>query len=458
MKCDGRQPRCSNCVSYEVECTYAAPSRIAPSKRRKNHAERADRADDTHNRVERLKNVVQDLTERLETVERGAQYELDLRHEKVSTMDTVLLEDESISSKSLSLPPLDLVLPIIQKYIQDVNSVLPLFHGETLLQLVQDTYDTEPSQRDTVPWATIHVVLALAQRHGIATSHIIPCSNACTSKVESVLSRVVLGDTKLLNVQVLVGMVMLLVAAQDAKPALILIATAIRLAHAIGLHDQAYSAHLSAVEAEQRACVFWLAYILDKDLSMRTNQPSIQVDDDINLDLPSPAVHENRTEISNTDDSTSVIPTTNETIKTNYLTTRVHLAAVQGGVYDYIYSTRSRKRTPEERARALDSVSSALEQWKASLPPEFSISHVSREIDPGMLRFLGALHCASLACATLINQAHAWSDDWMASVCEYGRYGIAPQLPAEWDALVGEARDLMVMFGGIDGMDCYYFW
>ena len=33
MKCDGQKPRCSHCVTYEIGCTYGAPSRTpAPKK------------------------------------------------------------------------------------------------------------------------------------------------------------------------------------------------------------------------------------------------------------------------------------------------------------------------------------------------------------------------------------------------------------------------------------------
>jgi hypothetical protein len=276
-----------------------------------------------------------------------------------------------------------------------------------------------------------------------------------------VLSTVVLGDIKLLNIQDLVSMVMLLQASQDSKPALVLIATTMRLAHAIGLHDQANSAHSSSLDARQRACVFWLAYVLDKDLSMRSKQPSIQNDDDINLDMPSPSVlqyEEDMTRIDDTYDSICVITTADGIAKMNYLTARIQLAAVEGGVYDYLYSTRSRKRNPEERSRALQSVAYALEQWKASIPTEFNASACSERVAPGVLHFLGTLHSTSLACTTLINQAHAWDVEWISSIRRYGRQGIAPLLPPKWEALVGEARGLIVLLGVLGRTYRWNFW
>jgi hypothetical protein len=407
------------------------------------------------------------VTDRLDIVERKIEVGSLLQHEEPDAIATMMplkmtrTENDNDHPKSMVLPPFEQVLPIVQIYLQDFNSVLPLFHADTLLQLVHGCYSVEPGDRDPVAWAAIHVVLALARRHNVVASHDILSSAACLSRVESVLSIVVLGDIKLLNIQVLVSMVMLLQASQDSKPALVLIATTMRLAHAIGLHDQAYSAHLSSLDARQRACVFWLAYILDKDLSMRSKQPSIQIDDDINLDMPSPNVlqyEEDMSQINNTYDSMGVISTADGIVRMNYFTARIQLAAVEGGVYDYIYSTRSRKRSPEERSRALQSVAYALEQWKASIPTEFNASACPERVAPGVLHFLGTLHSTSLACTTLINQAHAWDVEWIASIRRYGRQGIAPLLPPKWEVLVGEARGIMVLFGVLGKSYRWNFW
>jgi hypothetical protein len=467
MKCDEQKPRCSHCITYEVDCTYIAPSRTTATKKRRNYAKGEDSVSNTQGRLGRLEHLVQRVTERLDIVERKNDVEPLLQHEDASALSTAVplriirSEDDNHSPKPMVLPSLEEILPIIKTYLQDFNSVLPLFHADTLLRSVHDCYNVGPLQRDPVVWAAINVMLALARRHNIVASRDVPSAAVYLSRAESVLSRVVLGDIQLLNIQVLVGMVMLLQASQDSKPALILIGTTIRLAHGIGLHDRTYSAHLDSVHARQRAYVFWLAYILDKDLSMRSKQPSIQIDDDINLDLPLPTVlqcDEDRSKPNNTDEATGVITTTDGTAKMNYFTARIQLAAVEGGVYDYIYSTRSRKRSPEERSRALQSVACALEQWKASIPSEFDAGVASRRVAASMLRFLGALYSTSLACKTLINQAHAWDVEWIASIRRLSRQGIEPLLPPKWEVLVGEARDFLVLSGALGETDRWNFW
>ncbi|KAF2011116.1 hypothetical protein BU24DRAFT_355113 [Aaosphaeria arxii CBS 175.79] len=452
-----------------MECTYTAPSRKSAPKKRRGIAKGEAGVSDTQGRLGRLESVIQQVAERLDAVESRTDVEPLPHYEEASAGATVLpsnitrSEDDNDSPKLLVLPHLEQILPVIQIYLRDFNSVLPLFHPDTLLRLVHDCYSVGPLQRDPVAWAAINIVLALARRHDLVVDQDIPSSATCLSRAESVLSRVVLGSVQLLNVQVLVGMVMLLQASHDLKPSLILIATTLRLAHSIGLHDRDYSAHLDIREARQRDYVFWLAYILDKDLSMRSKQPSIQNDDDINLDMPSPEVlnyDENKRKINKIqDDQTSgVITTVDGNLQMNFLTARIQLAAVEGGVYDYIYSTRSRKRSPEERSRALQSVSHALEQWKASIPSEFNAEVGSKSVAPSTRRFLGMLHATSLTCTTLVNQAHAWDAGWIASIRRYGSHGIAPQLPPEWETLVDEARGLLVLFRDLRETNRWNWW
>lgn len=91
----------------------------------------------------------------------------------------------------------------------------------------------------------------------------------------------------------------------------------------------------------------------------------------------------------------------------NYFETRIQLAVIEGGVYDYLFSARSQKRSTEERSQALESVASALEKWKASIPPEFGVSAALTRVSPDILHFPGVLYSTSLSCRTFINKPTA---------------------------------------------------
>jgi hypothetical protein len=364
-------------------------------------------------------------------------------------------------SVSMTLPPLEQVLPIVQTFLKRFNAILPLFHDDAFLRLIYDFYDVPYPGRDPVAWAAINIVMALAYRHDLMRSGNTDLSIEYLNKAQSVLPSIMLGDTQTLNVQVLVGMVLLLQASPDLTPSLILIATAMRLAHKIGLHDQSASADLDPTDARQRACVFWMAYILDKDLSMRSKQPSIQLDDDVDLDMPSSEAFQYQMTdgcIDNTSVGSGIIVTADGSAEMNFFVTRIQLAVIEGGVYDYLYSTRSQKRSVEERSRALESIASALETWKASIPFEFSASMAPNTVSPTVLQLLAALHSTSLACTSLLNQGNAWNAHWVDSIRKYAMGGILPTLPPQWEAVVDEARQLTVLLEALPHQNRWTFW
>ncbi|KAF2645213.1 hypothetical protein P280DRAFT_486464 [Massarina eburnea CBS 473.64] len=313
----------------------------------------------------------------------------------------------SFHNVTMALPSIGHVLPIIKTFLSNLNATLPLLHDATLLRLV-NFYQVPYSRRDPVAWAAINTVLALAYRNDLLSSSDTNLSVEYLNKAESVLSCIMLGDNQLLNIQ----------ASPDLTPSLILIGTTMRLAHKIGLHDRAASSHMAAVEARERACVFWMAYILDKDLSMRSKQPSIQLDDDVDLELSSHEVFQRQL---------------------NYVS-RTDTSVGSGTI-----ATRRNRGVIEERLHAIQSIACALEAWKASIPFQFSASMAPGTISPTELQLLSVLYSTSLACTTLLNQASAWNTYWIDGIRKYTVEGISPTLPSQWGAVVDEARQLTVL-------------
>jgi hypothetical protein len=451
---------------YAVDCTYKAPSRQSKTKSRKTTASVEDGTQELQSRVRRLESVIEQVVGQLADVEKQDTSQLQSEQSRSTLVATSFPDQFGDASRLLDLPPLQQVLPLVQTYLDQLNAVLPLFSPANFLQSIRETYKLAPQRRDPVAWAAINVVLALVHRHGLVPGSHAERAIEYLSKVQSVLSDVVLGSTRLLNVQVLVGTVMLLQGSKDLQPAMILVATTIRLAHSIGLHNRRSSAHLDAAEARQRANVFWLAYILDKDISLRLKQPSVQLDDDIDLDLPSPWTIDELIRDNPDRDaqnfSIGIITTVDGTVEMNYFAARIQLAIIEGGVYDYLYSTRAQKRTSEERSRAWESLVQALEQWKASIPPEFTGTAATKNVAPDKIDFFGALNNTSLLCTAFINRAHAWELQWMALGRTANLDGavnqLSSQLPSQWDVLVDAARELLVLFGHCRDPDRWSFW
>jgi hypothetical protein len=346
----------------------------------------------------------------------------------------------------MKLPPLQQTMHMIGTFLNTFNTVLPLFHPDSLLRLVGETYALQPRQRDPIAWAAINVVLALAcqqipdgegtdLQYGLASDYI--------NKAQSVVWAVTLGETHLLNIQTLVGMAMVLQTGPDMTPALIIASAAMRLVHKIGLHERRSSAHLDPTERRQHARIFWLAYIVDKDLSLRTQQPSIQLDDDIDLDLPVSMLA-----IEETDSDPGTVVTADGNVKMDYFLARVQLAHIQGSIYDHLYSTRASKRSLEELKAVIEGIMKALDEWKASIPVDFGAANVvaTTNNNPSMASFFCILHTSSLSCLLLVTQANAWNEQWVTGLRDHGRGTWALQLPSDWTTMVGQARDYMTLF------------
>ncbi|KAE8140417.1 fungal-specific transcription factor domain-containing protein [Aspergillus pseudotamarii] len=416
IKCDGQKPRCSNCINYATDCTHTALSR--KSKPRARH-----------------------------TVHVEAQH---------------TDEEDDLTTSPMKLPPLHLAMAMVGIYLNTWNSVLPLFHADTLLRLVGECYARQPRQRDPVVWAAINVVFALACQQvpdGASDGRSEYQTDQTTeylNKAQSMISTVMLGETHLLNIQVLVGMVMVLQTAHDLTPSLILISATMRLVHKLGLHNHAASTHLEPVQRRQHARVFWLAYILDKDLSLRTQQPSVQLDDDIDVELPSSLPTTN----DDNDNTAGIIVTADGNARMNYFLARVKLAHIEGRVYDSLYSTRAVNRSFEERRNAKESIVSALDEWRASIPPEFSAGVVTSNTrnKPGNNGFFCVLHSTSLQCMALVSRAHAWDGQWVSGVRNHSRGTQILQLPPAWEIIVHQARGYMLLFREVWSGDAWFCW
>ncbi|RBQ70418.1 hypothetical protein FVER14953_12230 [Fusarium verticillioides] len=347
---------------------------------------------------------------------------------------------------------------MIGVYLNTVNSLLPLFHPDTLLRLVGETYALEPKQRDPVVWAAINVVLALALQQMPESNYAgtpYGTTESYLSHAQSVLWAITLSQTQLINIQTLIGMAMLLQTGHDSTPALVLISTAMRLVHKIGLHNRAYSAHLDPVERHQHARVFWLAYIVDKDLSLRAQQPSIQNDEDIDLDFPM-----SFNTLGSGDSDAGVVASIDGSTTMDYFLARVQLASIQGDIYDHLYSTRAWKRTPEERRLKRENIVLALNNWKASVPSDFGAAAViaTTSNNPTIGAFFCVLHTNSLLSLMLITRAHAWDEQWVGVLRDHGRGVGTSQLPSDWNSLVGQARDFMILFEYVVPRYCWLKW
>ncbi|KAI0887886.1 fungal-specific transcription factor domain-containing protein [Annulohypoxylon maeteangense] len=293
----------------------------------------------------------------------------------------------------------------------------------------------------------INVVLALAHhtsRSGDITST--GSTETYLNNAQSVLTQVIMRETTLINVQILIGMVILFWTADDLRPALVLIATALRLAHRLGFHSRKSSENLGQTESIQQNRVFWMAYILDRDMSLYSKLAPVQLDSEIDLDLPP---------LEAEDDLAGFIFAPDGCTKMNFFRARVELARIQGKVYECVYSAAAQKASSEEKSQNIAQVFAILNTWSSQIPQEFSASILSQANMPVLSRYLCILYSTRLSCRALVSFASTCDSfhysRWMGHLRDYGGKVAAGQeashapMPQGWQILVEECREYMTL-------------
>lgn len=194
----------------------------------------------------------------------GSQYSMILGNTATS-WDNDLLSDDNFP-----LPPMAEMIPIVEHYFATFSAIVPLFDKASFMRMLGHWF-ADPSSRNKATWAAIQVVLAIALRtpvpghlHGNGGSFRHQKANFFLRNAQSVVSELVTREQDLLGLQVLLGLALLFQNSSDSSPASVIIGTAIRLAHRMGLHSREHDKFHSSEENLQRQRLFWIAYTLDK--------------------------------------------------------------------------------------------------------------------------------------------------------------------------------------------------
>lgn len=437
---------------YHSECTFEASSRKARVRRQKTNKV----AEDLQARVQSLEANLSRATQRIHELEARDNI-MDPTFDLPSAYD-IQAADFNVEMRyckvPLELPPQHEVMSAAQRYIAGFNSAIPLFNPDRLLRVI-DRWYASSNQRDCTTWAAINTMLALVYRQ-TPPEEATPSRNTAkyTNNAQSVLANVVMGETTLLSVQVLVGMSLLFQGVQDLKPATMLISMALRLVHQLGLHTRKSSEHLNSDLALERYRVFWIAYILDRDISMRTKQPPIQREMDIDLEWPS----------ADPQDGAGLFVSADSTSSFNFFLSRVQLAQIQGEIYDAMYSTKSRSLSTQEKIEKAAGLRYRLDDWFSLVPQQFRPEVVLRMGEVHLSRCSAVLFATHLSCRMSICQVHIMETRWLQTLQDFGREAVRGEVvspapsPLGWHELVKECREYMKLFAGILQKDPAFIW
>ena len=295
------------------------------------------------------------------------------------------------------LPSESDALGVIQDMFNCFNRFFPLFDEHDFLQDFKLLYATSSSQNPSW-WARINVALALGYRfRGMRQSEPgYDNSQGCryVHNAMAVISELNVCHDDLGAIQGLLGIATLLQSSPNPGPASVLTASGLRLAQSMNLHREpslsSSSGSLTPSEMEQRRRVFWMAYILDKDISLRMGKPFTQDDEDMDVNLP-----------SNVACDLDYAPQSLEMF--NH---RISLAVVQGQVYKKLYSVQAQRQLDSQKIMFAQELDSLLAYWASAV----GIESIDAELEasqgqlPNELMHKAILKLTYVHCLTLVHR------------------------------------------------------
>lgn len=314
---------------------------------------------------------------------------------------------------------------LLKDYFEHFNQMFPLFHEPTFMHLVDRHYSTDPYEGSGW-WASLNVALAISHRLRVMSNVVSQTEDehawGYLKNAMAVLCELTMKNTDLLSVQALLGMALFLQGTPNPQPSFFLVAAAIRLAHSVGLHKRGSGFGLNEAESEQRKRVFWIAYMLDKDICLRSGRPPAQDDDDMNVELPS----------ENPPDNVGNIPLTSEQIagdkqgrKTiNLFRLLCTFAQIQSGVYKQLYSVKASKQSDGELLNTIGELDAQLEEWKDSIPLDFRPEHEINSTHTPLILQIVVLHFAYYNCLTTIHRMSVHHGYWTNRLSDFAVQGL----------------------------------
>lgn len=315
------------------------------------------------------------------------------------------------------LPPKPEALSLLQDYFENFNCMFPLFHQPTFMHLVERQYSPNPYQGSGW-WASLNCALAIAHRLRVM-SNLVPAEEDekawdYLKNALGVFAELTMRNTDLLSVQGLLGMALFMQGTPNPQPAFLLIASAMRLAHSIGLHKKGTGFNLNPIEIEQRKRVFWIAYILDKDICLRSGRPPAQDDDDMNVELPD----------ADPEDNIGNIPLADGKGKMNLFRIMCEFSVIESNVYRRLYSTKASKQSNGELLNAIGELDGELEEWKDRIPIDFRPEHEIKASHTPLILHIVMLHLTYYNCLTTIHRMSVHHGFWTSRLSNYAFQGL----------------------------------
>ncbi|KAJ4259713.1 hypothetical protein NW762_007644 [Fusarium torreyae] len=216
-------------------------------------------------------------------------------------------------------------------------------------------------------------------------------TDLCATKARYLLTDV-LETTNISNLQVAFMLNMHEIFSGRLRSASMFHAIACRMVFTLGGHaNVSLRARKSPITRQERErlqirMIFWLCYMFDKDISLRSGQPPLMSDDYCDLTLPDDYM-DCYLYLPGLNDSLSPLASGDEGL-TPHLPGDPRLSHVKERTSRLLYSAQAAKKTHAQLLRDIRELDEELEAWRQSIPPDFrpalSISNESQVTLVGM--------------------------------------------------------------------------
>lgn len=332
------------------------------------------------------------------------------------------------------LPPFIETLALTEYFFENFNRLTPLFDKSSFLSRMKESSEQQPSS-DPAWWAARNVVLAITHRlRAMETTLNFEEENqkawGYLRNTSKVISELTLGEPSLLGVQSLLGISIFLQGTNNPRRASALVASSIRLCQYLGLHRQNTNAGFPSTEDKQRSRTFWIAYLLDKDYSIRLGQPPVQCDNYIELPLPEDSPI----------DSVGLIHALDRRSTFNFFRRSVELSVILGRIYSKLHSVQTPEQTEQQRSKATLDLDEMLDKWTQSIPDPFRPENMARNLPQGDIMHMVILYLSYFNCLSKLHLAAVDQSTWTAGKLSVNRFLRAERVISSREKVLQAAR------------------
>ncbi|KAF5241040.1 hypothetical protein FANTH_9257 [Fusarium anthophilum] len=236
---------------------------------------------------------------------------------------------------------------IIDVYFHAFNQSTPLF-SEDDYEFFEE--DCRLRGNEGNEWCAIYVMLALSLRNDPKNRYEGDDAKFIHTACKYVDRNLHMLSNDGAGLQIVLGIALYFMTTSNLERAGFMHAIAVKLIYKLGYHKM-FGESLKPV---------WIAYIIDRDLSLLTGEPYLMQDHDL---VPSV------TDLSEEDGG--ILYNKDTSLRFEIFKFRSRLAAIQGKIFDLVYSVRAEKLSFDQRETVADRLEEMLEKWVDSIPEPF---------------------------------------------------------------------------------------